>query len=253
MRGSAVTEVIFESENAVAPRDVISVAVSLFNYERFIAECLSSIAGQNYSHLELIVVDDHSERDRSVDVSLEWMREHSNRFSRTLLLRHLQNQGLAEARNTAFRHAHGDCVFVIDADNVLYPRAISRLSDVLRRGGFGGAYSQLEFFGDQQSLGHADIWDPEQLKFGNYIDAMALISKEAWERVGGYTHMDGWEDYEFWCKFVENGIEAAYVPEILCRYRVHGSSMMRTETIQRHRQIHVDITLAHPWLKLNSR
>lgn len=252
MRSPAATEVVYERENGVACRNVISVAVSLFNYERFISECLSSIADQKYDDLELIVVDDHSERDQSLEAALQWMREHSSRFSRTLLLQHVHNQGLAEARNTAFRHARGDCVFVIDADNILYPRAISRLSDVLRRGGFGGAYSQLEFFGDQQSLGPADIWDPEQFKFGNYVDAMALISKEAWERVGGYTHMEGWEDYDFWCKFVESGIEAAYVPEILCRYRVHGNSMMRTETIRRHQQIHIDITLAHPWLELDS-
>lgn len=250
MPGIIKTEVLFKSETSSVREGVISVAVSLFNYEKFIIECLNSIAAQTYRNLELIVVDDCSTRDRSSQVALDWMKSNSDRFCRTLLLRHVKNQGLAAARNTAFQESLGSSVFVIDADNILYSRAIAKLSDVLNTGHFGAAYSQLEFFGDQQTLGAADIWNPERLKFGNYVDAMALISKEAWEKVGGYTHMEGWEDYEFWCKFVENGIDAAYVPEILCRYRVHGNSMMRTETVPRFREIHIDITIAHPWLDL---
>jgi hypothetical protein len=62
--------------------------------------------------------------------------------------------------------------------------------------------------------------------------------------------MYGWEDYDLWCKFVEAGIEGVFVPEILCRYRVHGSSMVRTETINRIDAVRQRMAMRHPWLSL---
>jgi glycosyltransferase involved in cell wall biosynthesis len=231
--------------------DVVSVAVSLYNYARFLGPCLDSIGAQAYPFLDLIVVDDASDKDDSLIVARDWLASRADRFERVLLLRHLRNQGLAAARNTAFERARGDFVFVIDADNMIYPRAIARLHQVLRADTFAAAYSQLEFFGSETRLGFADVWTTERFKSGNYVDAMSLVSKQAWRRVGGYSHIEGgWEDYDFWCKFVEHGLSAAYIPEILCRYRVHEKSMLRKETNTAGDELSVNICLRHPWLEL---
>jgi glycosyltransferase involved in cell wall biosynthesis len=234
-----------------ADPDLVTVAVSLHNYARFIGPCLDSVATQRHSALDLIVVDDASDKDDSLDVAQHWLAAHADRFVRVLLLRHSTNQGLAQTRNTAFEHARTEFVFVLDADNILYPRAIGRLHAVLSAEPFDAAYSQLEFFGAQQRIGTADLWRREHFARRNYVDAMALVSKRAWRDVGGYTHIDGgWEDYDFWCKFIEQGLVAAYVPEILCRYRVHEQSMLRTETQARKQDLRVRLTLRHPWLEM---
>ena len=48
-------------------------------------------------------------------------------------------------------------------------------------------------------------YDPQRFVAGNYIDAMALVSKEAWAMVGGYDHVRyGWEDYDFWSRMAGN-------------------------------------------------
>ena len=74
--------------------------------------------------------------------------------------------------------------------------------------------------------------EPWVLQRGNYIDAMALISKDTWERVGGYRSMPvaGWEDYDLWLKFAEAGFNMIQVPEILGRYRYAASSMLQSIT-----------------------
>ena len=49
-------------------------------------------------------------------------------------------------------------------------------------------------------------WQQDLFKGGNYIDAMALVRREAWEAIGGYTHIPGgWEDFDFWC-----GVDAGW-------------------------------------------
>ncbi|MCR8956736.1 glycosyltransferase [Variovorax sp. S2] len=245
-------EVIFEKTNRTWPaKDGITVAVSLFNYAQFVVECLDSIARQTHSPLDLIVVDDHSKKDDSVAVARHWMEQNSHRFDRISLLRHTRNQGLAEARNTAFEHARTDPVFVIDADNQIYPRALARLFGAIEHREFDAAYTQIELFGDQSGLGYADVWSKSFFRSGNYVDAMALISKRSWRQVGGYTHIEGgWEDFDFWCKFVDQGMRALYVPEILCRYRVHGTSMLRTDTVGATARLKIELTMRHPWLHL---
>ncbi|MDL2171741.1 MULTISPECIES: glycosyltransferase family 2 protein [Asaia] len=233
-----------------SPR-AITVAVSLFNYEKFLPSCLDSVKAQTHGPIELIIVDDRSEIDDSVGTARRWLEENYARFERVLLLRHLHNQGLAQARNTAFLHARTERVFVIDADNEIYPRCLGRLSEAMDESGCEATYSQLELFGDQRQLGYGDIWSPEGFYEGNYVDAMALVSRKAWADVGGYTHIEGgWEDYDFWCKFVECGFTGGFVPEILGRYRVHGTSMLRSETVSRYASINIEMSLRHPWLRL---
>ncbi len=246
------TELLFDRRgDAPVTSELVTVGVSLFNYARFLSDCLDSVATQFHRTLELVVVDDLSTDGESVQVALEWMKRHFKRFTRTRLLQHHRNHGLAQARNTAFRYAVGRSVFVLDADNELYPRAISRLHEALQTSGAAVAYSQLEIFGDRHGVGLADVWRPDWLRHGNYIDAMALVSRRAWLDAGGYTHIEGgWEDYDFWCKLIEQGYTGAFVPEMLCRYRVHGTSMLRTETARSYDAVFIAMTLRHPWLRL---
>ncbi len=251
---AVATKTLFERGAAVADDHLVSVVVSLHDYARFLPACLDSVAAQTHGRLELVVVDDASDADDGPEVAASWLARHADRFARALLLRHRRNQGVAEARNTGFAHAHGDFVFVLDADNMVYPRAIARLHAVLRAEPFDAAYTQLEFFGAEQRLGYADTWRRENFLHENFVDAMALVSRRAWEAVGGYTPIEGgWEDYDFWCKFIDRGLAAAFVPEILCRYRVHDGSMLRTEHRGQRQNLAVQLTLRHPWLRVEER
>ena len=246
-----VTTVLSHDDGPVTP-DTLAVAVSLYNYARHVPQCLDSVLAQTHPSLELVLVDDASDRDDSLAVAEAWLAAHKNRFARALLVRHVRNEGLAAARNTAFTLARADRIFVLDADNVLYPAALAKLDRALRFSGRAAAYSQLELFGAASGLGLADVWHPRFFEIGNYVDAMALIARDTWTRVGGYTALHGWEDYDFWCKCVEAGLGAVFVPEVLCRYRVHASSMLRTESQAAYPELHPAMTLRHPWLRLFS-
>ena len=233
------------------PGQSVCVAVSLCNYAAYIEACLDSVHAQTHPDLELIVVDDASGDDQSLALAEGWLARHADRFERVLLLRQPINQGCAAARNAAFLRACSDFVFVLDADNMLYPRAVARLHEVLGQSGHGAAYSQLEYFGQERRLGQADLWSPKLLAKRNYIDAMALVAKRAWQTIGGYDDFDAWADYDFWCKFVEHDLAAVFVPEILCRYRVHGASMLRADGAD-HNELIVEMSLRHPWLELKA-
>lgn len=229
------------------PADLVSICVTNYNYADHLPDCLASLVAQTHPSLDLIIVDDHSTRDDSIRVAVEWLSEHAKRFHRATLLSQNRNQGVSVARNTAFDHAISEYVFVIDADNDAFPRAIARLYRAIRDGGFDATYSQLVEYGDRVGIGRADIWDPVELVRNNYVDVMSIVLKSAWKRIGGYSHIDeGWEDYDFWLKFVDAGLLAGYVPEILCRYRVHGKSRTATEAAAAHHKLKRIMALRHP-------
>lgn len=230
----------------------VSVIVTLYNYAHHVEQCLDSIAAQTQKGIELIVVDDHS-RDDGLDVVGRWLDKNETAFPGYRLVAHTENMGLSYARNTAFESAGADRVFVMDADNALYPRAIERCMQAMSDSGSAGAYTQLEFFGDRPGLGDADFWSKDRFKPKNYVDAMALVSKAAWAKVGGYTQLiaNGWEDYDFWCKFVEHDLSCTFIPEILCRYRTHATSMSMTETNPNAGALILQMSIRHPWLELS--
>ena len=193
---------------------------------------LDSVFHQTLEPLNLVIAEDHS-KDGSLAVAERWMRIHASRFNKMKLVHHLKNQGLGITRNTAFKHAETPFIFVLDADNIIYPNALEKLLNGLKNTDASFAYSYLQHFGDVNKVGGLQPWNPQMLQYGNTIDAMVLMRKAAWEKAGGYSEdmpYNGWEDYELWFKIAKTGGWGVRLPEILCRYRVHVDSMLYSET-----------------------
>lgn len=244
-------ETIYEAGALASAR--ATVCITLYNYAAFVIEALESVYAQTLRELAVVVVDDGSRDDGAGRVE-RWMRSHGSRFAGVQLARNVENAGLARARNGAIDLAASPYVMVLDADNLLYPRCAQRLVESLEGSPYAFAFSILERFGEHRGLMGTTAWDPERLKLENYIDAMVMLRKSTWERLGGYERMQtgGWEDYDFWCKCVEADLEGLLVPEILARYRVHGVSMLATETnrLANARRVRAEMHARHQWLQI---
>jgi glycosyltransferase involved in cell wall biosynthesis len=208
----------------------VTVIVPLYNYAGFIVEALESVRAQTLDVLDLVVVDDAS-TDDSLAVARDWAERNHLRFNRVLVLRNRANAGLAHTRNAGFDAAETPFVLPLDADNRLLPECCARTLAVARAELAAFAYPGIQYFGGMDHVIGTVPFAPMRLAGGNYIDAMALVSKAAWAAVGGYAHIEhGWEDYDFWCRFAECGLLGVQVPEVLAEYRVHQASMLHTAT-----------------------
>jgi GT2 family glycosyltransferase len=236
-----------------------AVCISLYNYGRCIEAALDSVAAQSQGNLELIVVDDHSSDDGAHRCQ-RWLNQHGHRFQRALLLRHTRNSGLAAARNTAFQASRAPWCFVLDADNTLAPDALRCCLSIANAapGSTAVVHPLIERICQDNApdaSGEALIsgvsWQREALRHGNVIDAMALIRHEAWRRVGGYSHIShGWEDFDFWCKLMDDGWHGVLCPQRLATYNVHGASMLAHHTHRHLRAVSRLLQMRHSWLDL---
>ena len=89
----------------------ISVVVTAYNMERYIAQCLESLMKQTYRNLEIIVVNDGS-KDRTPEI----LKEFSQRDARIRVI-HQENMGGGPARNTGIAAATGDYLSILDGDD----------------------------------------------------------------------------------------------------------------------------------------
>ena len=244
-------EVVFEADR-LGTADV-TVVVPLYNYAGYVAEALDSVRAQTLAALDLIVVEDRS-TDDSLAVARHWLEVNAARFNRVLLLRNRTNSGLAFTRNVGFDWADTPWVLPLDADNRLLPECAAACLRVARESGAAFAYPVIQRFGAESYLMGARDYDPILLSNGNYIDAMALLSRAVWACVGGYTHgRDGWEDFDFWCRLVERGFWGKRVPGgPLAEYRVHPTSMTVVAASQPEvmRRLIDELSTRHSWLRV---
>ena len=105
---------------------LISVIVPVYNVEDYLNQCMESIVGQTYPHLEILMVDDGS-TDNSGTLCNQW----AERDQRIRVI-HQENGGLSAARNTALDAMSGELVIMVDSDDVLHPDAVSILLQAIQ-------------------------------------------------------------------------------------------------------------------------
>ncbi|MGD1058493.1 MAG: glycosyltransferase [Solirubrobacteraceae bacterium] len=228
--GEPRTQVVTESPawSSGAPR-ALTVIIPLYNHQTDVLDALASLERSLRTDWEAIVVDDAS-TDGGREVVQGWIESRPEHACR--LVGHELNRGLAAARNTGMEQARTDRLLMLDADNELRPIALSRLMDALDADPEASfAYGIMERFSTDGPKGLLSCfgWDPERLRCGNYIDAFALIRREALVALNGYSYdhrLYGWEDYDLWVRIAEAGQHGVFVPEIIARYRVGHSSMI---------------------------
>ncbi len=92
-------------------KPLVSVIVPLFNCEKYIKKCMTSLVEQSYDHIEIIVIN-----DGSTDNSDEIMRQFVSQDSKIRYV-YQTNHGVAHARNTALQMATGKYLLFVDADD----------------------------------------------------------------------------------------------------------------------------------------
>lgn len=109
----------------------VTLAMPVYNVERTVRAALLSALEQTYENIEFLVIDDGTP-DRSMDVVAQLLGEH-RRGSDARVIRHPQNLGLGDTRNTAIRHATGDYIYFMDSDDLLTPQCIESLVDYMEQ------------------------------------------------------------------------------------------------------------------------
>lgn len=122
---------------------LISVIVPVYKVEDYLDKCISSITGQTYSNLEIILVNDGSP-DRSGSICDEWAAKDSR-----IRVIHQANAGGGAARNAALDASQGELIAFVDSDDYIAPDMFEHLYGLLEQGAEIAECGHIDVFDDQ--------------------------------------------------------------------------------------------------------
>lgn len=93
----------------------ISIIIPVYNVSSFIEKCIKSLVDQSFGNFECLIVNDGT-KDNSIEL-IESIIKADKRFK----IFHQKNQGQGMARNLGLKHAQGNYICFIDADDFVEP------------------------------------------------------------------------------------------------------------------------------------
>lgn len=214
---------------------MVSIIVPIYQAEKFIAKCISSIIEQTYSDFELILVD-----DGSVDASYEICKSYAKNDNRIVLIQ-TENNGGAHARNIGLKQARGEFISFVDADDYLEPTFLERLVCEIEK--HNADIVECDFYWIEKGMkgsesiqqGSIFEFDKVQAMREHLTDRMCrqivwnkLYKKELLQNI---WFIEGKTiDDEFWTyRVIGNADKVIHICELLYNYVQHGDSIMHQQ------------------------
>ena len=107
-------------------KPTISIIIPVYNAEKYLKDCITSVLSQTYYNLEIILID-----DGSTDSSSQLVDVYAKSDSRIKTI-HQKNTGLSGARNTGLKIATGKYVTFVDSDDQIAPGMVKGLLTALQ-------------------------------------------------------------------------------------------------------------------------
>ena len=236
----------------------VSIITAVHNGERAITETLRSIAEQDYSDIEHIVVDGASTDDTVANV-----RANGNRVAQLISE---PDNGVYDAFNKGLRRATGDGIgFLNCADTYLSPGVVSRIAKELSVPRTEAVFGDLLIVDAQmrtQVVRHysSKRFTPKMMAYGLMPAHPTLfLRREVYQRIGEYdTQFRIAGDFELCLRvFALNSVRYRYIPEpLVCMPRGGLSNRGWRSTWQITREMRRACALdgvPTSWAKLNLR
>ena len=216
-----------------------SVIIPVYNRPIELAELLNCLTQQDYPNFEVVIIEDGSKID-----SKEVVASFTNKLAISYFVK--ENGGQGFARNYAFERAKGDFFVILDSDALIEPTYLTEVHKGVQEDQldlFGGpdrehvsftpiqkaiSYSMTSFFttggirGKAKNIGGK--FHPRSFNMG--------ISRQVWEKTGGFKITRMGEDIEFSIRCIENGFKSGLLPNAFIYHK------RRTSFIQFYDQLH---------------
>lgn len=192
---------------------LVSSIIPVFNGARYVVEAISSILAQTYPHVEMLVVDDGSTDDTATRV-----RSAYDEKIRYLVQAH---GGASLARNTGIRHASGELLAFLDADDLWYPeKLLVQIEMINRQPNLDMVFGHYTEFVSPELVAASQ---PDSDPIPGYSSGTMLIKHEAFDRVGDFaTQWQIGEFVDWYARAMEVGLRAEMMPHAVLRRRIHA-------------------------------
>lgn len=244
---------------------LVTIICLSYNHEKFVVETLNSVVNQNYSPIELIIVDDCSS-DSTKSIIEDWLLSHSNvRF-----IANEVNLGNTKSFNNALKIAKGNYIIDLAADDILMPNGIQMQVEAFKKSTYknlGIVYGNAEIINENGSFNSyyfpvdvnknvitkrktGDIYAAVLSSGDSICSVSTLIKKDVFDFLGGYDETLSYEDLDSWIR-ASRVYEFDFIDAILIKKRIVSNSL-GTHFFKKNNKINISTyKILRKALKLN--
>jgi glycosyltransferase involved in cell wall biosynthesis len=213
----------------------VSVIIPCYNYGLYLSEAIESIIAQTYSNWECLIID-----DGSTDNTKEVSENYCNKDKRIHYFSKI-NGGLSSARNEGLKHAKGDFIQFLDADDFIDKNKFNEHLELYKtKKETTVFYSDYNFFFNDgtKKENHFDRMELLQDAYTDFVlnwgfDFAIPIHCGFFKReliqknnIGFDETLKAREDWLFWIELAKNKAHFNYTNKVLAYYRKHNDSMV---------------------------
>jgi glycosyltransferase involved in cell wall biosynthesis len=209
---------------------IVSVLMTAYNREPYIASSIESVLAQTFDDLELVVVD-----DGSTDGTVEIARRFARRDPRVRVEVNARNLGDYANRNHAAALARGALLKYHDSDDLLYPHCLAAMAPpMLAHPGAAFGLSPARHWPGgpcPMLLTPRMSYQREFLGSGMFSagPAGAIFRTAAFRSLGGFEDRGAPSDYIFWLRACAR-VPVLLLPADLFWYRIHSGQELTSAT-----------------------
>ena len=223
----APTEAAPTDQTIMSEFPIVSAIIPTWNGERYLREAIDSALDQNYSPLEVIVVD-----DGSTDSTEEICRSYGN------LIRYFRQPKDTKYGATAYvralREAKGKYAAILDHDDRWLPGKIARQVEAMEAQPEAGiVFTRFRIIDENGAdQGVSQLTAPSGkifhllLESNRFCHASAMYRKDIAEAVGGINVDIGCGDWDMWLRIARH-YPIIMIEDVLTEYRVHSGGYSR--------------------------
>ena len=221
-------------------RPDISVIMSVYNGETYLAEAIESVVNQTFQNWELIIIN-----DCSTDSTAEILDDFSKRDGRIKVHTNETNLKLPSSLNKAISLSTGKYIARMDADDICLPDRLEKQYKFMEENS-DVALSTCRFMtvknGVFASGGAGGRCDFEALKamllVANPILHPGVIARaDVMKKFNYDTNLTCTEDLELWTRMARENQKIQILPECLLIYRLHDKQITSTTLERQHTEV----------------
>jgi len=239
----------------------VSVILPYHNSEETLSESIESIINQDFTDLELILIDNNS-TDNSYEIAAQYTVQ-----DKRINLISEPEQGIVKALNTGIDASKGKYIARMDADDISLPNRLSMQHTFLDKNPDTGLVACCaEYSGDRDLyfgfleyvkwnnnlITHQDI-SVNRFVESPIIHPTVMFRKKLVEKYGTYKEGSFPEDYELWLRWLKNGVQMHKLSEKLLIWKDSKNRLSRKD--DRYSEtafFEVKSNYLYDWLKVNN-
>lgn len=203
---------------------LVSIIMPMYNAEKFIRQSIESVLKQTYTNWELLIIDDCS-TDQSKKIVFEFINE----CKKIKYLKHEENLGVAEARNTGINNSNGRFIAFLDTDDIWKSKKLEKQIKFMINNNYVFTYTSYGIVDSNNNKLGRQMNIPRKLAFkdllkGNNIGCFTVIIDKKEINNIKMPHIRH-EDYATWLNILKKGYVAYGIKEKLGYYRKSKDSL----------------------------